>query len=322
VQLPADLRLSILEACESVPRRELTTAAQALSDSYRKVEKPAARRLTNVDALAYAATRMPATYAALRRVFSELEGELIESIRDIGAGTGAGAWAARDAFGPCEVICEEKDASMLALGRKLTPFAKWEPAPETTPDVILLSYVLGEVEDSLAFAQRAYEHAGRFLIIVEPGTTKAFKRVNQLRSLGTIVAPCPHALPCPMHAAGDWCHFSARVERTQLHRQLKGGELSHEDEKFSYLILSKQPAEPRAQARIVRHPHNEAGFIKLALCNSQGKVATLGVGKRDKDAFRRARKSAWGDRWEQPAPEPVQEPVQENDSPSVLNSRS
>jgi len=305
VQLPADLRLAILEACESVPRRELGVAAQALSESYRKIEKPSARRLTNMDALAYAATRMPATYAALRRVFSELEGELIESLRDIGAGTGAGAWAAQDAFGPCDVVCEEKDISMAVLGRKLTPFAKWDPAPSSTPDIILLSYILGEVEDPLNFAQKAFEQAGRYLIVVEPGTTKAFKRVNQLRGLGPIVAPCPHALPCPMHAAGDWCHFSARVERTQLHRQLKGGELSHEDEKFSYLILAKQPANHRATGRIVRHPKIEAGFIKLSVCNSQGKVANIGVGKRDKDAFRRARKSEWGDGWMYaPKPEP------------------
>jgi ribosomal protein RSM22 (predicted rRNA methylase) len=100
-----------------------------------------------------------------------------------------------------------------------------------------------------------------------------------------------------MHAAGDWCHFSARVERTQLHRQLKGGELSHEDEKFSYLILAKQSASSEGFGRIVRHPHIEPGFIKLSLCTSQGKVANFGVSKRDKEAFRRARKSDWGDRW-------------------------
>ena len=300
MQLPPDLRLRILDACESVPRRGLTAAAQALSDGYRSQEKPSVKRLSEIDALAYAATRMPATYAALRRVFSELEGELIESMRDVGAGTGAGAWAAQDSFGPCEVVCEERDPAMSKLGRQLTPFAKWDPVAVggSAPDIVLLSYVLGEVEDPLAFARQAYEQAGRYLIVVEPGTTKAFKRVNQLRALGPIVAPCPHALPCPMYAAGDWCHFAARVERTALHRQLKGGELSHEDEKFSYLILAKQPgAAHRAQARLVRHPHIEPGFIKLSICNQEGKIYNLGVSKKDKDSFRRARKSEWGDAW-------------------------
>jgi ribosomal protein RSM22 (predicted rRNA methylase) len=299
MQLPADLRLSILAACESVPRRNLTSSAQALSDSYRKLEKPSVKRFTETDALAYAATRMPATYAALRRVFAELEGELIESMRDIGAGTGAGAWAAQDAFGPCEVVCQERDPAMVNLGRHLTPFAKWDdPGDPAPPDVVLLSYVLGEVDDPLGFARAAYESAGKYLVIVEPGTTKAFKRVNQLRDLGPIVAPCPHALPCPMYAAGDWCHFAARVERTQLHRQLKGGELPYEDEKFSYLIIAKESTAPhRAAARIVRHPFIEPGFIKLALCNGEGKLYNLGVSKRDKEAFKRARKSEWGDAW-------------------------
>lgn len=297
MQLPADLRLSILDACEGVPRRNLTLAAQALSESYRKHEKPSGKFLSGTEALAYAATRMPATYAALRRVFSELDGETIESMRDLGAGTGAGAWAARDAFGDVTVDCEEQDVAMAALGRRLTPFANWEPAT-TKADIVLLSYVLGEVEDPMGFARRAYESAGKYLIIVEPGTTKAFKRINQLRDLGPIIAPCPHSLPCPMYAVGDWCHFAARVERTQLHRQLKGGELSHEDEKFSYLILAKDPAPHRALGRIVRHPFIEAGFIKLSVCNSTGKVIQAGVGKRDKEAFKRARKSEWGDAWQ------------------------
>ena len=33
-----------------------------------------------------------------------------------------------------------------------------------------------------------------------------------------ILAPCPHARPCPL-AAPDWCHFSARVARSRLHRE-------------------------------------------------------------------------------------------------------
>ncbi len=265
--------------------------------------------MTEVDALAYAATRMPATYAALRMVFAEIDAGAfgIETVHDIGAGTGAGAWAVRDAFpgaaaAPSKVTCEERDAAMSNLGRKLTPFAAWENPSNTAADLVLLSYVLGETDDPAALARRAWDSARKLLVIVEPGTTKGFTRIAALRNAfagASIVAPCPHALACPMQAANDWCHFAARVERTALHRQLKGGELSHEDEKFSYLILAKEPFPKPAYARIVRHPYIEPGQIQLSLCTPEGTIAPAAVRKRTQpDPFRKARKAEWGDRWQ------------------------
>lgn len=250
-----------------------------------------------MDALAYAATRMPATYAVLRKVLAEI-GQPVATAFDIGAGTGAGAWALRDTFGyDIRVTCEERDPAMLELGRKLTPFAQWTSQAVEQADVVLLSYVLGEVPDAEALVSRAWECARRFLVIVEPGTPRGFARIAALRSReGAIVAPCPHKLMCPMQAANDWCHFAARVERTALHRQLKGGELSHEDEKFSYVILSREGPAATAPARIVRHPRIEAGHIQLQLCRPDGTVGSYDARKRvDPIAFKQARKAEWGD---------------------------
>jgi ribosomal protein RSM22 (predicted rRNA methylase) len=259
--------------------------------------------LTALAALAYAATRMPATYAALRRVFAEIgDQEEIASVHDIGAGTGAGAWAVREAFGASVAItCEERDAAMAALGSTLAPFAAWG-SPAAEADLVLISYVLGETQDFAAFARDAWRLARKFLVIVEPGTPRGFDRIAALRSLGPVVAPCPGwgAQPCPVRTSTekDWCHFAARVERTALHRQLKGGELSHEDEKFSYLILAKQPpATAASYSRIVRHPFIEPGQIQLQLCDGAA-VHKVTVRKRtNPDAFRVARKADWGDRW-------------------------
>ena len=51
------------------------------------------------------------------------------------------------------------------------------------------------------------------------------------------MAPCPHNAACPMNE-DDWCHFSGRVSRSRIHRQLKSGELGYEDE---VLVHSRCP---------------------------------------------------------------------------------
>jgi ribosomal protein RSM22 (predicted rRNA methylase) len=99
-----------------------------------------------------------------------------------------------------------------------------------------------------------------------------------------------------MAAAGDWCHFSQRVQRTAEHRQLKGGSLGYEDEKFSYLVASRLALTP-AKSRIVRHPRKHTGFLHLNLCTPDG-LETRTVTKSQKPAYKVARQAEWGDGWE------------------------
>jgi ribosomal protein RSM22 (predicted rRNA methylase) len=113
-----------------------------------------------------------------------------------------------------------------------------------------------------------------------------------------ILAPCPHKQACPMNAAGDWCHFSARLERTSQHRQLKGGVLGYEDEKFSYVVAGRQSI-LSSGARIVRHPQKHGGHIQLTLCTSQGSIQLQTITKSNKNDYKLARKSEWGDTWKE-----------------------
>ena len=98
-------------------------------------------------------------------------------------------------------------------------------------------------------------------------------------------------------AENDWCHFAARVERTAVHRRAKAGSLSYEDEKYAYLVGAKFECNP-ADARIVRHPFIQKGHIQLELCSKEG-LQRKTVSKKNKAAFRVARKSSWGDAWDE-----------------------
>lgn len=256
--------------------------------------------------LAYLLTRMPATYAAIARVLKEVFPS-IESFLDLGAGPGTGLFAVKERYPQIKKItCFERDKSLVTLGKKLAEgiSANWlvgdlEKAENFEPhDLVLLSYVLGELKDQEALLYKAWEAAKKFLILIEPGTPLGFSRIRRMRELliaagGSLVAPCPHQESCPMQE-GDWCHFAARLSRTSLHRKLKGGRLGYEDEKFSYLMVSKTNYPPNALGRILRHPRKQSGFVELQLCTREG-VQRKVFSKKDSDHYRLARKLEWGD---------------------------
>ena len=142
------------------------------------------------------------------------------------------------------------------------------------------------------------------VLLVEPGTPAGHRRILAARDLlmaagYAIAAPCPHQLGCPLAAAGDWCHFAVRVQRSALHRQAKGAELSYEDEKFSYVAAAAPSAgrPDRPGGRVVRRPQQRKNLVILDLCLADGRSSQLLVGKSKGEAYRRARKISWGGRW-------------------------
>ena len=151
--------------------------------------------------------------------------------------------------------------------------------------------------DPASAASRLWQAARVALVLIEPGTPRGFSLIRTVRAgllaAGAhMLAPCPAGTACPV-ADPDWCHFAARVERSSLHRRVKGGELGYEDEKFSYVALARQAVEPPA-SRIVRRPRQQPGLIVLETCTPDG-LQTVRVSKRDSERFRAARHAAWGD---------------------------
>ena len=324
MRLPAELLDAIQQETDKLDRRKLVHATAQLTAHYKAADFSSPAIATEAHRAAYLAVRLPATYAALRRVFAEINLHApqagIASMLDLGSGPGTTLFAANEEFsGLQQATLVESDAEWIALGKRLMDGPRLPGALKVQwskqdlrsglscepHDLVAISYTLGELPQAAAEAvlNKAWKCAGKFLVVIEPGTRRGFAAVNAARSAlianaahGFILAPCPHAGACPMAAAGDWCHFSQRVERTQQHRQLKGADLGYEDEKFSYIVAAKNNS-TLVGPRIIRHPGKHSGHVQLALCTPQGRIESRTVTRSSKEAYKRARKAEWGDSW-------------------------
>ncbi len=316
MQLPDPLQAAIDSLVESLGIHQLIEAREELTCRYRQAAT-AQFMTTEAQRQAYVIARLPATYAAIYfalKAIKERGNFSIKSMLDLGAGPGTGMWAACECFPEIETLTLiEKDAALAAIGERLVQFskqpamheAKWQEADleklTALPphDFILLSYSVGELNPQKIgpLIDLCWQSTQQLLLIVEPGTPIGFERIRLIRRQlidrgAHLIAPCPHHLACPM-SGGDWCHFAARVERSSLHRRLKGGSLGYEDEKFSYVAATKTPF-PLPDSRILRQPLRHSGHVGLKLCTPQG-VQQPTISKKMKDLYKQARKADWGD---------------------------
>ncbi len=314
-ELPPSLAAGLDALLDVYDRRRLEAAATRLSETYRGREEGASRAArTAEDVAAYAAYRAPATFAAvedvLRRIATQRPDWRPGSVLDVGAGPGIASWAAAAVWPEIErFTLVEAEPEMIALGQRLAVAAPTRPlataqwvsgdaaVPGEPADLVLASYVLGELRDVDQAVRRLWERAADTLVLVEPGTPAGYARVIEARegvlaAGGFTLAPCPHDTACPL-TGGDWCHFAVRLSRGEAHRVVKGVSRGFEDEKLSYAALSRSAA-PRPAARIIRPPLVRSGHIHLDTCEAGGLAHRI-VSRRDKDAFRAARKAGWGD---------------------------
>ena len=338
MQLPRALQQAIEHELAAFDTRQLRAAAAHLSHTYREATEVTGEATRNAAPIsndaqraAYLAVRLPATFAAVSRALSwtlERVNEdgsqcaAIQSMLDLGSGPGTAIWAATEQLSSLEsVTAIERDSRLIEAARRLASGEEsalpkridWRCAdlaqglPEGQWDLVVCSYALNELSapQRVVLLRQAWSRTAKLLVIVEPGTQAGFANVASARALlaengAAIVAPCPHALACPMQASGDWCHFAARVERSALHRRLKEGELGHEDEKFSYAAfarITEDFAPLPAASRIVRHPRLFSGYAKLSLCQAQGQIESATVTRSQKDDWRRLKRLGWGDAW-------------------------
>lgn len=309
----------LLVACEallrSIPYKQLEKGAEELSKAYRvqsaegKVQKPFMR--TPFQKIAYLALRFPATYAAIGHCLKEIKGP-IDSLLDVGSGPGTLLFALDELFpGLKDVTLVEGDPELVCLGESLLKsrtgvFPKYVVqdmrhfCPERTYGLVSAAYAMGELDeaDFEGVLKALWGASDRYLFLIEPGTPYGFRAILRARThliaLGaSIVAPCTHENRCPLAEKNDWCHFSIRLERSELQRLVKSASLGYEDEKYSYLIATKKPV-MRSRARIVKSPERHHRHLRLTLCSSQGLTEEV-VSARNKEAYRLAKKLEWGD---------------------------
>ncbi|MEV4683829.1 small ribosomal subunit Rsm22 family protein [Streptomyces kurssanovii] len=319
------LRSALAGLLDGLPPTQAAQAVERLIANYRGDTPTGAPILRDrSDVVAYAAYRMPATFEAVRAALDALRaaapGWVPGRHTDIGGGTGAASWAVADAWddaAPSTTVLDWAEPA-LALGRELArashvpslEAAQWQRSRissslrvEST-DLVTVSYVLKELDPAAraaVVAESARAAGAGAVVIVEPGTPDGYERIIEARdaliAAGMhIAAPCPHSAACPIEPGSDWCHFAARVSRSSLHRQVKGGSLAYEDEKFSYVAATRFPVEP-ASARVTRKPQIRKGMVLLDLCTKDDGLRRDTVTKRHGALYKDARDAEWGDAW-------------------------
>jgi ribosomal protein RSM22 (predicted rRNA methylase) len=322
MQLPSDLQSAITLVSGQRADRMIPDTARSISDRYRDKHRHGDELMVHADddVTAYAATRMPATYAALRACMSRVAGLMPQwnpsTLLDAGAGPGTGLWAATEVW-PSLAGCHlmERVEGMLRIGRELASHAaskavrdaRWQQVDLRTAwqaepaDLVTAAYVINELGEAegIRLAESLWMATTGVLILIEPGTPQGWMRILKIRDHllnqgAFMAAPCPHGLPCPVKTP-DWCHFSERVNRSRLHRRLKEADLAYEDEKFSYAALSRLPVQA-CQARVLRHPMLHSGYVRLSLCTRTG-LAEETVTRSRRERYRLARDIRTGDAW-------------------------
>jgi ribosomal protein RSM22 (predicted rRNA methylase) len=311
MQLPPALTIALEALLAGVPRKALAAAAKAISDGYRQ-GAPSHGIATPLQATAYATARMPATYAACAAMFARLAevmpGFGPASLLDVGAGTGAASWAAVTVWPSLHTMTMlEPNPALRNLARRLAedgPLAGAEllsgnlDGEKPHADLVVASYVLAELpeERAAATASDLWQSARSALALIEPGTPQGFARIRAARAAlieagAHVAAPCTHDNPCPM-TGEDWCHFSQRLPRSRDHMLLKDAHVPFEDERYSYVVVTK--AKVASGARILAPPLEAKPGPTFKLCDENGLRAQF-VASRDKGEYRRVRKHVWGD---------------------------
>ncbi len=311
--LPAELAAAVRRIAEG--RKGLSDSSARISEHYR--QRGASRQVIggSDDAVAYALSRMPATYAAVSAVLEELQARAPEfaprTLLDAGAGPGTAGWAVAEAFEGIAPTLMDHNRSFLTLAGTLaegTALAEAELLEadlgrfelQRRYDLVTCAYALTELPDAemLAAAERLWRHSDGVLAIIEPGRPRDYQRLMAVRARlieleGRVLAPCPHERDCPL-VEPDWCHFSVRLSRSRDHMRMKGGTLGYEDEKFSYLIVARPGIGKPAPGRVLRRPEENKFSVTMAVCAAD-ELETRVVPSRDKPAFKAAKKLDWGD---------------------------
>src|SRR5947209_13529145 len=166
MDLPTDLRLALTSELASIPQKSIAATAGRLSNRYRAGQPPAVGTFlhTSADVTAYAAYRLPATFAAIYAALNETHKRRPDwqprTMLDAGAGPGTALWAASEVWPDvAQIALLEQDDGMITFGKRLATHARsaavrqatwqkvdllgqWQNEPK---DLVTTAYVLNEL---------------------------------------------------------------------------------------------------------------------------------------------------------------------------------
>lgn len=309
MQLPLFLQEKIASLYTKLKSGKLKQIQKNLTQKY-KTESGESKSLIEDknDSVLYAISRMPATYSVIATLLAQLTKQNLiqkfDSVIDVGSGTGAGYFAIKSLFENVDISLFERDENMIEVFNVLTDNLVQVSQADiindninAKADLVMTSYVLSEMkeQDRLKAVAKLLEMSQKYLLIIDTGTPRVYENMMKIKKFvqekGYFISA-----PCASEKCGlknDYCQFFARVERSSLMRQAKSGELSYEDEKYFYLLISKEMKQ-NCEKRIIRRPIIKPNNIELALCTKNGVTHEIFT-KKNKEMFKIAKKSKIND---------------------------
>ena len=159
--------------------------------------------------------------------------------------------------------------------------------------LLLISHVLNELRDPAIDEIRALVARARAVIWTEPGSRDTSRRLGALRDEFAgefgVVAPCTHAGPCPVLAAGNerhWCHHFAPPPPGVFANSnwVKFGQRAGIDLRsipYAFMALDRGwGSQAGGLSRVIGRPEHLKPYVRLLNCDKDG-LAELVVMKRD-----------------------------------------
>ncbi|XP_065827870.1 ribosome assembly protein METTL17, mitochondrial-like [Oscarella lobularis] len=221
-RIPAALRTALEKLFRQYPRQSLqrdgvafnrylanrrTLTVNGLSGEWENVgQSGGPLTYRKYEGVLYAATWLPSSYAAIRRVLHEInarEGNFQpKSLLDFGSGIGTSVWAAHDLFGDTikEYVCIDDSEEMNGLASyllnggedktdQLVPdhyisgmrFRRLLSSTfENSYDIVIALYTLGDLADlrqKRAVIRELWKQTGKFLVLLERGNLEGSRNI-------------------------------------------------------------------------------------------------------------------------------------------------
>jgi len=232
-------------------------------------------------------------------------------VLDWGCGTGVAAHRFAQRFGSRQILLHDRSPAAVRYAqarlRAAFPAADVRPhsVEQAAPDILLLSHVLGELDERSEAQLLALIHRCPRVLWVDAGARSIARRLSRIRDSlldrFEVVAPCPHQASCPA-LRGDsqhWCHLFAKpparvfMDRTwaEIGRRLN---IDLRALPYHFLAMVQRDPEPRTGsggARLIGRPEIRNKFLRFYQCEESGLTNRTVFKGREPELYKRIKKT-------------------------------